>query len=236
MSFKKESIIELISLSKNFGDNILLDDVSFKVNKGEITTLIGQNGAGKTTLAKIILKLESYDRGDLKIRKNLRIGYVPQSLDFSSALPLTAKCLLKILSPSEFNKKIASFSNFINYDLIKRKDISDLSGGQLQKLILAGTLMNEPELVILDEPTQFLDVSSQQEFYHLLNQLKKENDLTVFMISHDLFTVMKNSDQVICLNKHVCCTGRPTELDNNIVFKNALSEIGVYIHNHDHKH
>lgn len=96
--------------------------------------------------------------------------------------------------------------------------------------------MNKPDLVIFDEPTQFLDLTSQQTFYCLLRQIKKKTDLTVFIISHDLFTVMKNSDQVICLNGHVCCSGKPSDIDNNINFKTAISEIGVYIHHHDHSH
>ena len=230
------TLVEFKSLSKSFDNRLLVDNVSFKLNKGEITTLIGQNGAGKTTLAKIILKLEDYDKGELVIRENLRIGYVPQKLDFGFSMPLTSKGLLKILAPCGINNEVVKLTDFVNYDKIKTQDISQISGGELQKLMLAGTLMNKPDLVILDEPTQFLDVASQQEFYHTLGDLKRKLGLTIFMISHDLFTVMKNSDQVICLNGHVCCSGKPTELDKNIDFKNALSEIGVYIHTHDHEH
>ena len=151
-------------------------------------------------------------------------------------MPLTSGGLLDILSSdaSYYNK--IKLMDFIDYDKIKDKDISEISGGELQKLMLVGTLMNNPDLIILDEPTQFLDVSSQQEFYRLLLDLKRNFSLTIFMISHDLFTVMKNSDQVICLNGHVCCSGKPAELDENLDFKNALSEIGVYIHKHDHEH
>jgi zinc transport system ATP-binding protein len=231
-----DTLVEFRSLSKNFGSKLLVDNVSFKLKQGEITTLIGQNGAGKTTLAKIILKLEKYDKGELLIRDNLRIGYVPQKLDFFFSMPLTAKGLLKILAPNGNKNDIINLTDFINYDAIKNTDISQKSGGELQKLMLAGTLMNKPDLLILDEPTQFLDVTSQQEFYRVLGALKDELGLTIFMISHDLFTVMKNSDQVICLNGHVCCSGKPTDLDKNIDFKNALSEIGVYIHHHDHEH
>jgi zinc transport system ATP-binding protein len=229
-------LVEFKSLSKSFGHKLLVDNVSFKLKKGEITTLIGQNGAGKTTLAKIILKLENYNKGELIIRDNLRIGYVPQKLDFGFTMPITSKGLLDILSPNGNKDEIINLCDFINYDKIKDTDISEISGGELQKLMLAGTLMNKPDLIILDEPKQFLDVTSQQEFYRLLERLRDTTQLTTFMISHDLFTVMKNSDQVICLNGHVCCSGKPTDLDNNINFKNALSEIGVYIHKHDHEH
>jgi zinc transport system ATP-binding protein len=230
------ALIEFKSLSKKFGNHIVVEGVSFKLNKGEITTLIGQNGVGKTTLAKIILGLESYDSGELIIAKDLRIGYVPQSLDLSFAVPMTTKGLLEILSQQKTISEDFAFSYFLDFEEIKNKDISEISGGQLQKILLAGTIMSKPDLIILDEPTQYLDVASQQEFYRMLLELKHKFGITIFMISHDLFTVMKNSDQVICLNGHVCCSGKPTDIDNNSDFKNALSEIGVYIHTHDHTH
>ena len=231
-----DTLVEFKSLSKSFGNKLLVDNVSFKLKKGEITTLMGQNGAGKTTLARIILQLEGYDKGQLIIQDNLRIGYVPQKLDFGFSMPLASKDLLKILAPNYNKNYFIELSEFINYNKIKNTDISQISGGELQKLILVGTLINKPDLIILDEPTQFLDVTSQQEFYRLLDCLKKTLNLTVFMISHDLFTVMKNSDQVICLNGHVCCSGKPADLEKNTNLKNALSEIGVYIHKHDHEH
>ena len=230
------ALVEFKSLSKRFHNKILVDNISFKLNQGEITTLIGQNGAGKTTLAKIILGQENYNSGQLIIKQNIKIGYAPQKLDFGFNMPITAKGLLKILTPKGIDYDLIDLEKFIGYNKIKNKDISNISGGELQKLLLAGTLMNKPDLLILDEPTQFLDVTSQQEFYQILRNLKHKLGITIFMISHDLFTVMKNSDQVICLNTHVCCSGKPTDLDTNIDFKNALSEIGVYIHNHDHNH
>ena len=228
-------LIEFKSLSKKFGNHTVVEGISFKLNKGEITTLIGQNGVGKTTLAKIILGLESYDSGELIIAKDLRIGYVPQSLDLSFAIPMTVKGLLEILSHHKTISEDFALSYFVDFDEIKNKDISEISGGQLQKILLAGTIISKPDLIILDEPTQYLDVVSQQEFYKMLAELKNKFGITIFMISHDLFTVMKNSDQVICLNGHVCCSGKPTDIGNSD-FKNALSEIGVYIHTHDHKH
>lgn len=230
------TLVEFKSLSKKFHNKILVDNISFKLNKGEITTLIGQNGAGKTTLAKIILDQESYDSGKLIIKPDIKIGYVPQKLDFNLNMPMTAKGLLKFLAPNGLDYGLINLEEFIGYNKIKNKDISSISGGELQKLLLVGTLMSKPDLLILDEPTQYLDVASQQTFYRILGELKERLEITIFMISHDLFTVMKNSDQVICLNKHVCCSGKPTELDTNPDFKNALSEIGVYVHNHDHKH
>ena len=229
-------LIEFCSVTKSFETKLLVDNVSFELHQGEITTLIGQNGAGKTTIAKIILGLEKPTKGQVIVRQGLKIGYAPQKLDFTFNMPLNAEGLMRILAPNGIDKEILELANFIDFNSIKKIDISALSGGQLQKLVLAGTLVNKPDLVILDEPTQYLDVTSQQEFYKSLNKIKEKTGLTVFMISHDLFTVMKNSDQVICINGHVCCIGKPNDLDKNTDFKNALSEIGLYIHSHDHKH
>lgn len=229
-------LVEIKNLSKKFNDNILLDDISFKLNKGEVTTLIGQNGAGKTTIAKIILGLETYDSGNLYIADQITIGYVPQILDLSFNMPITVCYIIELLAGKKNYSKALLMECFPEFEQLKNKDLAQISGGQLQKLLLAGTIISQPELIILDEPTQFLDVTSQQEFYALIGKIKTRLGITVFMISHDLFTVMKNSDQVICLNKHVCCTGKPAELYDDDNFKHALSEIGFYVHHHDHKH
>ncbi|MFK7974448.1 MAG: metal ABC transporter ATP-binding protein [Rickettsiaceae bacterium] len=229
-------LVEFTSLSKKFGNNRLLENINFQLQQGEITTLVGQNGAGKTTLAKIILGLETYDSGHLYLAKNICIGYVPQKLDLSFNLPMTVECLLSALSGRKASNIDAYLQRFVNLELIAHKDVSAISGGQLQKVMLVGTILSNPDLIILDEPTQYLDVASQQEFYRMISRIKKELGVTIFMISHDLFTVMKQSDQVICLNGHVCCSGKPADLNNNITFKNALSEVGVYIHHHDHQH
>lgn len=230
------TLVEFQSVSKIFNKKTLLDGVSFKLIKGQITTLIGQNGAGKTTIAKMIIGLEKPTSGNIIIKDKITIGYVPQKLDFAFNMPLTCQGLLEMLSTTRVDDGIFELTGFLDYQDIKDKDISTVSSGQLQKLLLAGTLMNKPDLVILDEPIQFLDVSSQQQFYKVITGIKEKIGLTVFMISHDLFTVMRNSDQVICINGHVCCSGKPTDLNQNIDFKNALSEIGVYLHSHDHDH
>lgn len=229
-------IVEFHSVTKSFETRFLVDNVSFKLYQGEITTLIGQNGAGKTTIAKMLLGLENPTRGSISVKNGLKIGYAPQKLDFTFNMPLTSQGLMDILAPNGIDKEILKLANFIDFDEMKKTDISALSGGQLQKLVLVGTLVNKPDLAILDEPTQYLDVASQQDFYKSLNAIKERTGLTVFMISHDLFTVMKNSDQVICINGHVCCAGKPSDISENKDFKKALSEIGLYIHSHDHKH
>lgn len=233
-----QTIIEFENVLKAYNGKVLVDNVSFALQHGEITTLMGQNGAGKTTIAKIILGLEKATKGKTWVKPNLKIGYVPQKLGINANLPLVAGDLFNILAPHGGRGEVLDEISFIDFPKLKDKKVSDLSGGELQKVILYGTLANEPELVILDEPVQYLDVASQQEFYKTLVRLRKKILLSVFMISHDLFTVMKNSDQVICINGHVCCIGKPNDLGSNSELQNALTEIGLYIHahNHDHNH
>lgn len=231
-------IIKFNTISKIFSNKTLIDSVSFSVKKSEITTLIGPNGAGKTTIAKLILGLEAPSTGTIDVVPNLKIGYVPQKLDFSKNLPITAKQFLSLLSSKSVLKKHQYIKDFINLDQEQYdQDISLLSRGQLQKLLIGTTLLDMPDLLVLDEPTRSLDIVSEQELYQLINKMKHAFGMTIFMISHDLHTVMKNSDQVICLNHHVCCSGRPNDINNdNEKFFSTLSEIGLYNHNHDHKH
>jgi len=230
------NLVEFVNVSKSFNQKSLLSDVSFAIKKYEITTLIGPNGAGKTTIARLILGLDQATSGRIVIAPGSKIGYVPQKLDLSPDLPITAEKFLNLLAKDYHSKDYQNIRDFIDVDKYRNHDISDLSGGEFQKLLLAATLLNNPDLIILDEPIQFLDVSSQQEFYRIINQIKNELKLTIFMISHDLFTVMKNSDQVICLNGHICCSGKPNDITQNKELLTTLSSIGFYTHHHNHKH
>lgn len=209
----------------------VLEDVSFALEKGTITTLMGPNGAGKTTIARLLLKLESPTSGVVKNTLNHQ-AYVPQKLSINRDLPLTAFNLMELLSSDRKKSALSTkLMDFCNIETLKNESVSNLSGGQLQRLILASSILNSPELLVLDEPTQGLDIEAQEEFYFILEALKNLNKITVFLISHDLFTVMKKSDQVLCLNHHLCCRGRPT----HTVVKGA-ENIGIYTHTHDHRH
>ncbi len=229
-------LIELDNVSKLLEAKLIIDQVSFKLHKGDLTTLIGPNGAGKTTIAKLITGLESPSSGNIIILPNLRIGYVPQKLEINKNLPLTVEHFVYLLVANFEYDKWQWLLDFADFNRLRNLDVSKLSGGQLQKILLVATLLNNPDLVILDEPTQSLDINSQQEFYRLLDKIRKETQLTIFMISHDLYTVMKNSDQVICLNGHICCSGRPSDSTHDQDFISALSTIGFYTHHHDHRH
>ncbi len=231
-----QPIIKFYNVSKKFGNKLPINNVSFTVKKNNITTLIGPNGAGKTTIVRLILGLEKPTSGEIIIDPKLKIGYVPQKFNLSSDLPITVKKLLDLLAPNNPANDMKEIHSFIDLERLKDQEISMLSGGQFQKVVLASSLLSKLDLIILDEPLQSLDVTSQQEFYQIISLIRKKLDITIFMISHDLFTVIKNSDQVICLNGHICCTGTPNAITPNSDFSNALSSLGFYTHHHDHKH
>jgi len=224
-------IASVDKISLRYGAYHVLEDVSFALKQGTITTLVGPNGAGKTTIARLLLGLEAPTSGIVQ-NNSKKCAYVPQKLLINYDLPLTALNFLELFSGHykqlDMNKKLLEFSNI---STLKNEPIINLSGGQLQRLMLVSAIQKSPELLVLDEPTQGLDIDGQEEFYSIIEELKKNNNTTVFIISHDLFTVMKKSDQVLCLNHHLCCRGRPT----HTVVK-GVENIGIYAHTHDHTH
>lgn len=225
------AIVKFTDVSKNFQKQKVLDRVSFQIGKASITTLIGPNGAGKSTVAKLMLGIEEPSSGHIT-RLTKKISYIPQKLIFNSSMPMDVKSLVKHLSGSKVSDNL-SVTEFAQLDQLANKQISELSGGQLQKVLLAASMMNNPELIVLDEPTQGLDISAQQDFYHLLEALRHQFGVSIFMISHDLYAVMKNSDQVLCLNNHICCSGKP---DKAFKANKDMPDIAPYTHNHDHDH
>lgn len=219
-------VIEFQDVCKSYGGQVVIDKVGFKIEPASITTLIGPNGAGKTTIARLMLGIESPSSGKI-LRSNKQFAYIPQKIGLNSNMPMDVKSLVKYLAGK--NSVIESnIGKFGQLDLLANKQISELSGGQLQRVLLAANMLSHPKLIVLDEPTQGLDITGQQEFYLLLEEIRKSFKVAIFMISHDLHAVMKSSDQVLCLNHHICCEGKPEGT--------AKSQIGLYKHHHDHDH
>lgn len=225
------SVISFEEVSYRNANYNVVDDVTFALKKGTITTLIGPNGAGKSTIAKLLLGLRNESSG--KITRNIsNFSYVPQKISFNKELPLNYLKLLDLLSPNYKRNPLSSeLLDFANRDKLKKRSLDNLSGGEFQRLIIAASILRNPELLVLDEPTQYLDIDSQEEFYSILQKIKEQNNTTIFLISHDLFTVMKKSDQVLCLNHHLCCKGKPT---HTVV--TGSENIGIYSHHHNHSH
>lgn len=222
-------IVSLKSVSKHYGKELIIDDVSFSIESGSITTLVGPNGAGKTTIARLILDIEKPSSGEI-IRSNKKYSYIPQKIAFDSNIPLNVSSLVKYLTRSNI-KDMPNVVDFAQLNELANKQISTLSGGQLQKILLATAILSEPQLIVLDEPTQGLDIKAQEDLYLLLEHIREQFNIAIFMISHDLYTVMQNSNKVLCLNHHICCSGKPETKSGS-----TISQIGLYTHHHNHTH
>ncbi|MES9947530.1 MAG: zinc ABC transporter ATP-binding protein ZnuC [Candidatus Thiodiazotropha sp.] len=227
-------------ISVNLQGRQLLENVSLKVDPGEIVTLIGPNGAGKTTLVRIILGLLKADAGEVILRPDLRIGYMPQQLALSENMPLTVSRFLS-LGTERRDNEIKEIVNQLSIAQLMRQPMQRLSGGERQRVLLARSLMRRPDLLVLDEPVQGVDVTGQAALYSLITEIRDRFGCGVLMISHDLHLVMVTTDQVLCLNQHVCCSGHPESVSQHPAYLElfgapASSRLAVYTHHHDHTH
>jgi len=223
----KKNLIEFSNVTKYYGKRLVLDNISFKIEEKSIVTLVGPNGAGKTTVSKLIVGIEQPTSGLIYKSSDTTLGYVPQKININPNLPVKVLSLIEMLTNHRnYDPEILKFAQV---DSVKNHDISELSGGQLRRVFLTACLLNKANLIILDEPTKELDIMGQKDLYTLIQNLRKEFGITIFIISHDLHTVVQESDYVLCLNKHLCCYGKPYT-------DNILESIGFYKHSHNHNH
>ncbi|MGH6906305.1 MAG: ATP-binding cassette domain-containing protein, partial [Aestuariivirga sp.] len=222
------------------GGRTILDRVNLDVRSGEIVTVIGPNGAGKSTLVRCMLGLQALTSGQIVRRKQLRVGYVPQRFPLIPNVPLDLRRLLSLtLKPGEAEIDEALAETGIAH--LKTATVAQLSGGELQRALLARALLRKPELLVLDEPVQAVDFMGEARLYELISAIRKRHGCGILMVSHDLHMVMAESDHVVCLNGHVCCEGGPGTVQQDPEFTrlfgpSAARMIAAYTHRHDHDH
>ncbi len=219
---------------------VILDQVSVQVRPAEVTVVIGPNGAGKTSLLRVLLGLWKPGRGRVQRRRGLRIGYMPQRLQIEPVLPLSVRRFLTLRQRAP-ESVLRERLERVGVPHLLHKPVQSLSGGEMQRVLLARALLNRPNLLVLDEPAQGVDIVGQGEVFKLIDDIRHETGCGVLMVSHDLHLVMAGADAVICLNQHVCCTGRPEEVSRHPEYQRLFPEtdmqgIGVYRHDHDHVH
>jgi zinc transport system ATP-binding protein len=230
--------VDKISLSRH-GKSIL-DQVSFELKAGEFITLIGPNGAGKSSLIKVLLGLIKADTGSVTKSSNIRLGYTPQKFIPNEFIPISVLDFLQLNQKVDTNflhetAQLTSIESILNHEL------SSLSGGEMQRVLLARALLAKPNVLILDEPAQNLDVNGQMHLYKLIQDIHQKQGCAVLMVSHDLHRVMKESTQVLCLYHHICCMGQPESIlkdsQFNDLFADQMDELmATYEHHHNHCH
>ena len=202
------SLVETSGLGVDLGGKTVLQAVDFHIEAGEIVTVVGPNGSGKSTLLRLIVGAVAPTRGTVTRKPGLKIGYVPQKLHIDPTLPITVMRFLGL--PRRVAARDAEEAlRRAGAEGLANRQMTDLSGGQFQRVMLARALLSGPDLLILDEPTQGLDQPGSAAFYRRIEEVHQELGCAVLMVSHELHVVMAASDRVICLNGHVCCEGAP---------------------------
>jgi zinc transport system ATP-binding protein len=242
--FLESSLISARQVTLKRGERSVLQGVDIDISAGEIVTLIGPNGAGKTTLVRLLLGIEKPDSGAIQRKPDLIVGYVPQRFDLDRAIPMTVDRFLALGAKkggmTSADAK-ASALNEVGADGLGHRQFSELSGGELQRVLIARALLRQPQLLVLDEPVRGVDFQGEAELYALISHLRSERGLGVLLVSHDLHVVMAQSDRVICINRHVCCSGVPDTVSQHPEYArlfgpHAARALGLYQHTHDHAH
>jgi zinc transport system ATP-binding protein len=233
-------LLQATDVSVLFKRGMVLNGVDLSVRRGEIVTIIGPNGAGKTTLLRVVLGLLAPTGGEVRVHPGTRIGYMPQRMTVDSFFPLTVRKFLSLVGRgvrSRIPKVLGEVGALRTID----SPMQGLSGGEMQRVLLARALLRNPDLLVLDEPAQGVDVQGQVELFQLITRLRDELGCAVLMVSHDLHLVMSSTDRVVCLNSHVCCTGTPEVVSASpgyleLFSPQAANTLAIYTHQHDHRH
>jgi zinc transport system ATP-binding protein len=234
------TLVETRGLGVSHGATPALNGVDFRIAEGEIVTLVGPNGSGKSTLVRALIGSLRPDAGQVLRAPGLRIGYVPQRLAVDATMPLSVARFLS-LPRRQTAAAVAQALARTGAEGLQDRQLAGLSGGQLQRVLLARALLAEPQILILDEPTQGLDQPGAAAFYRLIEDVRNRTGAAVLMVSHDLHVVMRASDRVVCLNGHVCCQGSPQVVSAAPEYRalfgpDSGGTLALYRHAHDHRH
>ena len=227
------SLIQLQQVNVRIDDRDILKNIDFSIQEKEIITLIGPNGAGKSTLIKVILGIIKPKSGKIRTNKKLTLAYVPQKFNPSHSLPLRVKDLLELEKCDPAVKaEIIRDTGIFN---LQNSKVQQLSGGERQRVLLARALLRQPDLLVLDEPMQGLDIQSEAELYDYVRSLPDRYGCSILIVSHDLQWVMQGTQRVICLNKHICCSGLPESIQQHPEYQAIFgTNRAFYQHHHDH--
>lgn len=226
----KDPLIKLNKVNLKFGQVSILEDINLEIFPGETVAIIGMNGAGKSSLLQIILGLYKPTSGTVTVGTK-KIGYVPQRLEFDRTVPVRVDEFLMTYGPGS-KKQIHEELEVFNARHLIPKKLSDLSGGELQKVLIVNALLQKPDLLLLDEATAGIDIHGEEVFYKLIDDIHQKYNITILLVSHDIHHVYGKSSKVVCLSKKICCLGTPEELKTDENFK---KQFGTYLKIYEHK-
>lgn len=235
-----DALLWTSDLGLRFGRRDVLHGINFSISAGEIVTIVGPNGSGKSSFLRCLIGAQKPSSGKVGSKKGLKIGYVPQKLQLDRAFPMTVDRFLRLTGESTAGQR-ADILGQVGLAQDHHQQMADLSGGQLQRALLAQALVGSPDILILDEATRGLDQPAVAGFYHLIKDVRHSLGCAVLMVSHDLHVVMSASDRVICLNGHICCEGSPTVVSEAPEYRQLFGfgtegALALYRHDHDHDH
>ena len=239
MSSENSTLVKLNNAGFKQNDKWLVEGVSLTVEKGKIVTLIGPNGSGKSTTAKIALGIYKNIEGSVEKYTN-KVGYVPQKISIDWTLPLRVYDFM-LLTENIKDEAIDEALTLTGVIHLKNKNLGNLSGGEFQRVLIARAIAKKPELLVLDEPVQGVDFKGEVAIYELIKKISEDLSCGILLISHDLHMVMSATDHVICLNGHVCCSGKPHIVAQDEKYKELFGDraskvLTLYEHKHDHTH
>jgi zinc transport system ATP-binding protein len=231
-------VLEARDLSVTIGSEEIVSAVSLTLRRGEVLALIGPNGAGKTVLLRALLGLVPYS-GEVHWREGVRCGYVPQRFTVDRSIPVTVREFLLLKSPRFWFPSRSAIADLkheldlvgLSTDLL-RKSLGELSGGHLQRILIAWAMLGHPDVLLFDEPTASVDLGFQDTVYNLVRRMQRERGTAILLISHDLNVVYRHADHVMCLNKKVLCYGRPRDVLNAESLARLYGEVAFYEHDH----
>ena len=234
-----QPLIRLENAGLRHGARWVVRNITLQVHPGEIVTLIGPNGSGKSTTARLALGIARLSAGQRWCKPDIRVGYMPQRMDIDWTLPLTVRRFMRLtnsLADAQLHQALAS----TGAEQLGNAQMSKLSGGELQRVLLARTLARQPDLLVLDEPVQGVDIGGEIAIYNLIAQIRDTTNCGILLISHDLHIVMSAADHVVCINGHICCEGEPSSVVNHAMYRQLFGDkaaiLAPYQHHHNHVH
>ncbi len=235
-----KKLIELKDIILRINNKIILNNISLDIFEHDFVTIVGPNAAGKTMLLRVLIGLVKPDQGKIVRNSDFTIGYVPQRIALPMGLPITVQKFIMMKRKLDRNL-LEEVIIDTNIKSLLKANMADLSPGELQRVLLARSLLRAPKLLILDEPAQNMDITGQMAFYKLLEKIYHKRNCSIVMVSHDLHLVMSSSKKVICLFHHICCSGKPEIVAKDPKFIEIFGEdmakmMTVYHHTHDHSH